>query len=157
MGRELILTRKTNTLITNCHIGYYFINNLAVGIVTNINTVNQRTTINLDPDYSVKAKTYNIGLGPFVRFSTNVGLFFEGATSLGLNSHTLSSKIKWKNYSFSLGTGYSFFVSRLLAIEPSIAYNYNHIPPHDLANENTTISGLTLALGLQVYFSLKPE
>ena len=156
MGNEQILTRSTNTLLTNLHVGHYFVNNLAIGIVTKITAINQKETVNLDPDYSYKAKTYFIDLGPFVRYSTNVGLFFEGTTSIGLNRHSSSSKSKWRDYSFSLGTGYSFFVNRVLAIEPSIIYNYSHTPQNDFSG-NTTINGLTLALGLQVYFNLKQE
>jgi len=55
---------------------------------------------------------FGIFFGPFFRYYTRQGLFFEGFTSIGLlKIVNVDDKENWKNYAYGAGIGYSLFIT----------------------------------------------
>jgi len=154
--RQIKIT-DTKTMETDLYFGYFIINHLAFGFKTDIQLYSRKYSFNLDP-HSTKYVYHDLSFGPFIRYSTNLGMFFEGSYAIGLLSYKFQDdKTTWKNYSFSTGIGYSLFVSKSIAIEPEIKYKYLHRPPYEIEEDNEISNGLSFAIGFQVYLTLKEK
>ena len=110
-------------LSINPGFGYFIIDNLAIGLSAKIG-------------YSKydAYKTYNLGVGPFVKYYFNNGLFVKTEFSYnyihGIGSNTTNNK----DNSVIPGVGYAFFINQKVSIEPCLSYQYVH------DNSNETIS-----------------
>jgi hypothetical protein len=140
---------------TDLYFGYYVFNNFAIGLKTDLIHQYENRYLNLQPDPN-KYYYSNLLFGPFIRYSTDFGIFIEGSASFGfLRFKSASGFTNFKNNSFSLGAGYSIFVTNSVAIEPVIRYKYFHTPrSEDYVTELTT-NGLSFAVGFQIYFGSK--
>jgi hypothetical protein len=124
-------------LSLNPGFGYFIIDNLVIGLNTNIGYSELG-------DY----KAYTLGAGPFVKYYFNNGLFVKtdfGYTYLhGVGSNTT----KIKDYTILPGVGYAFFINQKVSIEPCLSYKYAH------NNSDDTISmlnGVLLELKLNIF------
>jgi opacity protein-like surface antigen len=137
-------TTKNNTEIASApNVGYFIINNLAVGG----NIIVDYTKLNDD-------KFTNFGIGPFIRYyftQANVRPFFHGSMNY------LSSKAKFGNNTSSTNSGFSFFLGGGAAIFLSdqvsldLMMGYNHTKYKDIDGSG----GFALSLGFQVYLHKK--
>jgi len=150
---EQINTIVTKTLETDLYLGYFIMNHLAIGIKTDILVYSRKHSFNLSTSSS-EYKYNDLSFGPFIRYSTTLGLFFEGSGAIGLlNDRISDDKTTWKNYSFSAGVGYSFFVSKSVAIEPAIKYKYLHRPSYEGEEDNEISNKLSFDIGFQIYLT----
>ena len=133
------------------YLGYYFINHLALGVKTNISSYNEKLFLETDV---YKSKYSIIAAGPFVRYSTDFKIFFETEAEFGLTKHVYTIETKRKDFSYSAGLGYSFFLSNSVAFEPQIKYKYYHVPSKNSMDEQIR-NGLNFSFGLQIYLDLK--
>jgi hypothetical protein len=150
--RQINIT-DIKALETDLYFGYFIINNIALGFKTDILIFSRKYSFNLSTGSS-KYVYHDLSFGPFIRYSTNSGLFFEGSYTIGLLKDKIQDDITtWKNYSFSTGIGYSLFVSKSIAIEPEIKYKYLHRPPYEIEEDNEITSGLDFSIGFQIYLN----
>lgn len=154
---EQINTIVTKTLETDLYLGYYIMNHMAIGIKTDILVYSRKHSFNLSTSSS-EYKYNDLSFGPFIRYSTNLGLFFEGSGAIGLlKSSNIDDITTWKNYSFSTGVGYSLFVSKTVAIEPEIKYRYLHRPSYEGEEDNEISNKLSFEIGFQIYLNTKKD
>lgn len=108
--------------------------------------------------YESGSTTYSndLLLEPFIRFYTPIGLFGEvsygfGYYKLGV-SNTADSNERKRNV-WSLGLGYSLFISKNIAIEPLIAYEGRR---HFQIEDETTYryNGVNAQVGVHVYLNI---
>jgi hypothetical protein len=141
---------------TDLYFGYFIINHLAIGLNTDISIRSEKYSINPDSS-SLKYLNRELSLGPFIRYSTNSGIFIEGAAAIGLLKYDFDSEylVKWRKYYLSAGIGYSLFVSKSVSIEPEIKYKYLNRPPYEIEKTKGISNGLYFSIGLQVYLNIK--
>lgn len=125
----------TNRFSITPKVGYFVINNLAVGLDASFSTENESTV------------TTTFMAGPFVRYYVKPGLFFQGEYLLGSGKedNTESSISSW-----SAGIGYAIFLNDHIAIEPTVAYTSN-VTKYKEDNEKDIVTGLAVAIGFQIY------
>ena len=95
-------------------VGYFIIDNLAIGINTNFSITSQG-------GYGV----YSLGLGPYARYYFKNGLFLNGELGYDLLHGLKNNGTKQKEYSIIPGIGYAIFLNPKVSFEPSI--NYRHV------------------------------
>jgi len=125
---------KSTQFQLNPNVGYFVIDNLAVGADIALSTI------------SGGGSSTTILAGPFVRYYIK-GLFIEGEYNFGSgkNGDTKSSTNAWLG-----GIGYAALLNDHVAIEPTIAYTSNNIH-YTNPNHNATITGFVVGVGLQIY------
>ncbi len=92
--------------------------------------------------------SYNIGLGPELRYYFDFGLFFKAGASYDFNHYETSS---YNSISVEPAIGYAIFLNPHVAIEPAFFYNL------DLTNYDYTTSTSKYVnnyLGIQVGISI---
>lgn len=150
-GGSLTPTSKSTSFQLSPNVGYFVIDNLAIGaglglglstIKTENSTINSKTNIS------------SLEFEPFVRYYLKQGVFVEGQFGLG------TTKYKYENSTFpsstvnttswSIGAGYPYFLNDNVAIEPFLGYRR-------ISNDNggPVQSSLFLSVGLQVYLGSK--
>ena len=152
LRQDVLLTNKEDVFQPDITFGYFPINHLAIGLLTNANTYASKTTDDYTPDNVYRYRNSTLGLGPFIRYSTTFGLFVQGSTSFNFNRQS-SGDEKWKSQQYSLGIGYSFFIKSVLSLEPSLSYKYTSVPSHGGEKENR--KGIFFSLGSYIYFDFK--
>jgi hypothetical protein len=154
-GTQVITTIIKKEINSDLYFGYYVFNHLALGLKTDISFLNEKHSVNID-GFSFKYGLNDVTFGPFIRYSTSLGLFIEGNAGIGLIKHRQDDNSeKWKDYLFGLGIGYSFFISNSVAIEPVIKYHYLHTPPYFFEEANSISNGISFGVGFQIYFGSK--
>jgi len=119
---EMTFYNKNFTIGTDAYCGYFISNHISTGLLTDfsINSSKVSNTLN-DSEFTEISNTYSFG--PFLRYYTNPGIFFEGSFELGfrhLGSDGNQTKIN--SYSLNAGAGYSLFINSSIALEPQIKY-----------------------------------
>lgn len=109
-----IYNGSTRTITFNPGFGYFFIDNLVLGL---------NTTIGYEKT-SVKYTTY--GIGPFAKYYFNNGVFIKTETFYSTTKAVGSSTHKTTSLSMAPGVGYAFFLNSRVSLEPSLNYRYNH-------------------------------
>ncbi len=138
---------KTNTFNSDIYFGYFFINQLAIGI---------------NPDFEFQwhwannnvKKTMIFTLNSFLRYYFRFGLFGEGTIGIGFSKEEFNSDLSRKREvsSWGLGVGYSLFITNSIAIEPVLSYKSHK--GTDLLSENKDVRdtmGLYFHIGFQIY------
>jgi hypothetical protein len=115
-------------------VGYFILDNLAIGINTNFELTK-----------AGGSGVYTFGLGPYARYYFNNGLFFR--TDIGYNLlHGLgNSTAKQKEYTIIPGIGYAIFLNPKVSFEPSL--NYRHVNGPDNQSQN----GVFLELKFSIF------
>lgn len=140
-GNFELNTAKNNTVIAfSPSLGYFLINNFAVG-----------ANLNLSYTKSLNAKTTGFGLGPFARYylgTLNIRPFGEADFNFTSQKTKVSSSSTTVNgTSFFLGAGLAAFINRNVAIEGLAGYSHS-----DYAHASGS-GGFNLRIGFQVYLS----
>ena len=91
---------KNFTIGTDAYCGYFISNHISTGLLTDfsINSSKVSNTLN-DSEFTEISNTYSFG--PFLRYYTNPGIFFEGSFELGFR-HLGSDGNQTKINSYSL-------------------------------------------------------
>jgi hypothetical protein len=145
------------TFTTDLYCGYFIINQLALGLTTDISTssIQQHSSVNEEKS---KHSYHNVGIGPFVRYYTKQGVFVETFASLALwKTSDLNESSSWKDYFYGIGVGYSWFVNPLIAIEPQIKYVHQNSPQYLATDNEMKKDGITVSIGFQIYLNLKKQ
>jgi hypothetical protein len=99
----------------NPGFGYFVIDNLAVGM---------NATISYYKQYNIKSTI--LGVGPYVKYYFNNGLFLKAETSFSRLHNVNWGSSKEKDYSLIPGLGYAFFINQKISLEPCLSYKYSH-------------------------------
>lgn len=154
---QTIYYTNSITFTTDLYCGFFIINQLSLGLRTDISATSMKAYSSLNAEKS-KYSYYNLGLGPFVRYYTKLGVYAETFVSLGfLNSTGPSESSSWKNYTYGIGIGYSWFVNPSIAIEPQVNYVHQNSPEYLATNNEAKNDGINLSIGFQIYLNLKKQ
>jgi len=136
-------------------LGYFLINHLAFGLKTDFYFSENKTTNSLNSstwDYI----NNDFLIGPVIRYYTKPGIFLEGYTAIGFHHRDIKDDpVKWRNYSWSAGIGYSVFLTQSIAIEPVIKYRLLHKNAYKIEEGEEILKGLDFSIGFIIYLSLK--
>ncbi len=144
---------KRDAIETNLTLGYFLFNNLSMGLKNGIIFSKETTTNSLTTIAEPSISERNVSIGPFIRYYTKSGIFFESSAGLGfLKNLSGNDAIKWDTYSWSAGIGYSIFINKSIAIEPMINYQFLYTNLSEL-KENEKTRGLNILIGFQIYLN----
>jgi hypothetical protein len=149
-------TKDIKEFETDLYFGYFIINHLALGLKTDILILRQKEVVNFNGSSS-KDDHDAIYIGPFMRYATNPGFFFEVSYSLGKEKTKTYYEYSWTNYSISTGIGYSIFVSKSVAIEPQVKYKYLYRPETDIVSFDEISNEFSFTIGFQIYLQFQHE
>ena len=124
--------------------GYFISDGIAVGLTTGFGLQTVKGGDNI----------YHYKLMPFARYyfpegASSTGRFF-GQGEVGVTG-AKSGGVSDTSFGFGVNTGYAHFVSRNVALEGMVGYNYSK---SNLANAQAQ-NGLGLAVGFQIYLGSK--
>ncbi|HOK26148.1 MAG TPA: hypothetical protein P5320_02640 [Bacteroidales bacterium] len=144
---------------TELNFGYFITNHVVSGLKTDIFILFNKNTFPQDTSLiSIKNLNSSLTVGPFIRYYTKSGIFFEGSVTIGLFNLEADDYIKkWKGYSLCVGIGYSIFISKSVAIEPEITYLHLNYPSYGILENKIISSGLSFSFGFQVYINTKSK
>ena len=138
---------KTNTFNSDIYFGYFFINQLAIGIYPDFEFQWYWNNNNVE-------KTMIFTLNSFLRYYFRFGLFGEGTIGIGTSKSWDNANL-WRKrevFSWGLGVGYSLFITNNIAIEPVLSYKSHKRT--DLLSQYKDVRdtmGLYLHIGFQIY------
>jgi hypothetical protein len=140
-----------NAIDANLMLGYFILNNLAVGLKNELIFSKERTTGGLTSIAEATTTVRTVSVGPFLRYYTKPRIFFESSAGIGfLKTSTGSGDIKWRDYYWSAGFGYSIYINKVIAIEPMVNYQFLHTKLSVLEEDEKT-RGLNFLIGFQIY------
>lgn len=156
---DVTYTTNTKSIESDLFIGYFLINHLTLGLKTELFFSNYKTTYSLGSSILWDNTETDLLIGPFVRYYTKTGLFFEGYAGIGSLKYVISNdKSNWRVYSWSTGVGYSLFLSKAVAIEPEIKFSQLSKNQSKIeAGEEILNSKLSFSVGFQIYINMKSE
>lgn len=117
--------------------GLFVIDNLAIGGNLTISYYKQGLN-----------KYYTLGIGPWVRYYFNNGVFVKGETNFVLFNGMGSNSSRQRSYSIAPGVGYAIFLNQKVSLEPCLSYIYSHTRYSSELNERLN------NLQLEVRFSI---
>lgn len=126
----------------NPQAGYFISDGVAVGLKTGVGFQTVKGGKNV----------WNYEVSPFARYyfpegASSTGRFFgQGSVGVSGTGATATSKSQ-TSFAFGINAGYAHFVSRSVALEGSLGYNYSK---SNLANSQAQ-NGLGLSVGFQIY------
>ncbi len=145
------------TFTTDLYCGYFILNQLALGVKTDITTSSIQEYSSVNEEKS-KHSYHNVGIGPFVRYYTKQGVFVEPFASLALwKTSDPNASSSWKNYSYGIGIGYSWFVNPSIAIEPQVKYVHQNQPQYLATPNEVKNDGINISIGFQIYLNLRKQ
>lgn len=124
-------------------VGYFFVDHLAVGVTPLIQ-------LNHSSSPSVSSNSFALGIGPFVRYYFNNGLFlhlsadYSGVTFKETNFPNQTGS----NYQIEPAIGYAFFINQKVSLDFKLGYMYNASDQNGTHGYNNILS---LAVGLQIF------
>jgi hypothetical protein len=117
-------TQPIFEISVNPGIGYFFVNNLAIGLITDFSYYTNM-------DYN---KNYSIGIGPTVKYYFGNGILIKGESTYGGLRGLGDSSFKSNTFTFKPGLGYAFFINSKVSLEPSLNYKYTSYTSEDEGN-----------------------
>ncbi len=139
-----ITTTYTNNythIAFNPKLGYFVVNNLAIGI--NLGIGSDKTDGNLNSS--------NLSVGPFIRFYSPIKLF--GEAYLGYRSQKYYNNVPYtaNGADFSVGGGFAWFIGKKVALEPTLKYAGYYIKNAADTDYKYYHGGMVVGLGFLVY------
>lgn len=142
---------KNFTIGTDAYCGYFISNQISIGLLTDFSIKSSKYSNTLNDNKSTEISN-NYYFGPFLRFYTKPGIFFEEVFALGFGQIGFNDNPeKTQNYSFSTGIGYSLFITNSIALEPLIKYKYEKTYWDSEDVIEAINSGIYFSIGLQFY------
>ena len=134
--------------------GYFISNHISIGLLTNLSIKKSKTSNTLNDSKSTGISN-NYSFGPFLRYYTKPGIFFEGTLGLGYQHLGYDDDLNWfRSFFFSTGVGYSLFITNSIALEPQIKYKYDKIYWSSEELLTRTNNGIYFSIGLQFYLPI---
>ncbi|KUF40193.1 outer membrane beta-barrel protein [Myroides marinus] len=131
---------KSFNLNINPSAGYFISDGFAVGLEVGAGVTTHKKPVKDDWNYKVM---------PFARYyfpegASATGRFFgQGAVGISGTENATSKT----SFAFDIKGGYSHFVSRNVALEATVGYNYSKSSVADAKSQN----GIGLAVGFQIF------
>ena len=154
---EVTVTNRIKNLETDLYFGYFLSRHFVLGVITDISMTKRKYENSLtmrSRDYIY----YDIAIGPFLRYYTVPGIFFEVSSSFGFFHYTSEENpYNWNNFSYSTGIGYSFFLTKSVAFEPEIKYTYLYRNPYELEDSKEVSNKIVFTFGVQFYLNNKDK
>ena len=94
-------------------------------------------------------KYYTLGLGPWIRYYFNSGVFVKAETNLILLHGMGSNNSRQRSYSIMPGVGYAFFLNQKVSLEPCLSYTYSHT--HYSTDLNDKLNNLQLEAKFSIF------
>jgi hypothetical protein len=146
---------KNNVFESDIYVGYFLLNQLSIGFISDITFTKQIYTNSQNPG-SDELGTNNFLIGPFLRYYSKLGLFCEGSISFGFLNYTPSSiDTKYTKLSLSAGIGYDLILSKSVAIEPMVKYRFIKFQGEQNVGHRTKNMGLSISVGFSIYLDTK--
>lgn len=149
-------TKLFSTEITP-KVGVFIIDNLAAGLELNLKTSTRKFNDAIFGDF--KSTSSSIAVAIFSRYYLNNGIFAEGMVGIGTFKTTNEGGIlasrneNTSMFKYRAGLGYSLFLGKHVAIEPSINYSWENIDPESEPSDyKETIASIFLGIGITAYF-----
>lgn len=145
---------KYNQINFNPKVGYFVIDNLAVGLGVDL------ASATFKAEGSNNKNTQSaFTVTPFVRYYLDMGLFFQGQVGFGNQkdktvADNTTTTTKNNVLDWALGVGYAYFLNDHVAIEPIVYYG-SHAEKRDNPDVKDTYAGLGINVGLQVYLGAR--
>jgi hypothetical protein len=152
---RVTISTKTTSFTTDINFNYFITNYFTIGLVSDvlISTSKSKNSLSMATTETIRN---DIQLGPTIRFYIKSGFFITGSTGIGSLHYDLKeSPVKWRNYFFSSGIGYTAFINRSIAIEPIISYKYFNSKATRIAVGKGITNGIVFSTGFQLFFDLK--
>lgn len=149
-GNTTTKTQKSTSISLDPRVGYFVIDNLALGAGISVSTAKYTNEVN-----DSESKSTSFSFGPFARYYFQPGIFGEGSVGFGsgkseYTNGPVSNTSKYSTFNLGLGVGYAAFISDNVAIEPLLKYvSYSEKP--NGGNTKTIDAGITLNIGITVY------
>ncbi len=125
----------------NPSIGYFIYDGLALGLSVNSNYIEGLE------DY--KRSSLELGLGPFFKYYTSLGLFAGSRINYSIHKEIGSNYIN-NSYSIIPEIGYAYFINSNISFESSLNHTYV-LSKNNIGNELTTINNTYLTFGFQMF------
>ena len=95
----------------------------------------------------------SFALQPGIRFYPYKDLFVAGAVGFGTSNSTVANTTFKSNlFGYQAGAGYSIFLNKHVALEPTLIYTSTTISQDTpTANSDLTAQGLTLGVGFRIF------
>lgn len=165
---DMVSEDKTNTFVLEGKVGYFIIDNLALGVQTGIsrfknededgNNENTSSSFNAGPFASYYFDVGNSKIRPYVSANTGFGYSKLDGTSAVISSGDSdivfqSFEQKDRTFMWSAGAGVAFFLNKTIAINVETAYtNRTNKDPDDDFDAKFTTSNLGITGGLSIFF-----
>lgn len=151
-GSTTTTNSTTNSFSLAPNVGYFVINNLAVGGALQFYTSSTK-----DDGSRVSFATNSFALQPFGRyyfdkFYAEASFGFGSYTFENTNGNGITTTNKGSLFNWALAGGYVFLLNDHVGLEPQIGYGSQSRSP-DGSNTTTRDAGLFLRLGVQVYLT----
>jgi hypothetical protein len=153
-GTTTTTTGKSTSFSLSPDVGYFVIDNLAVGASLSLATSSYKSDGSSD-----KSNSSSVTIAPFVRYYLDPGIFFQGFVGGGSATNkdtystgqtTITTTTKTGILTWGLGAGYAYFLNDYVAIEPLVQYSSYARKNKD--NDNRSINGgISLNVGFQIY------
>ena len=125
-----VTTGKTTSFSIDPQVGFFIIDNLAVGAGLDITLSKWKDEFDNDEDESYTSFEFQ----PIVRYYLPVGVFFQGQFGVGSRKYKYedgSDDEKYNTTSFALAVGYAHFLNDHVAVEPMVGYRSSALKDKD--------------------------
>jgi len=145
---------KSKAIESNLSLGYFIINQFALGLKYEILLSREITTSSLTSETEWDITNKDFLIGPVMRYYTKPGIFIEGAAGFRILKYiTDDDELKWIKYSMCTGIGYSILINNSVAIEPIISYRFLNTDIPEI-EENEKLGELNISVGFQIYLNM---
>ncbi|MCA4900668.1 MAG: autotransporter domain-containing protein [Bacteroidota bacterium] len=151
-GSTTTTNSSTNSFSISPNVGYFVIDNLAVGGALQFNTTSTK-----DDGSRASFSSNSFALQPFGRyyfdkFYAQASFGFGSYKSENTNGNGITTTNKGSLFNWALAGGYVFLLNDHVGLEPQIGYGSQSQSP-DGSNVTVRDAGLFLRLGIQVYLT----
>lgn len=146
----LIAVEREHTIFEgNIGFSYFIFNKFSIGI--ELDYIINRT------DYGQSISTSDeVIIGPVIRYYTKVGIFAKGAVGFGYYYWGPKvDQIKYRNFLWDIGIGYSLFLNKNIALESIVSYSELRKTAIEKDYSNREIRGFNMTIGFKIYITSK--
>ncbi len=127
-GEEEVVSLNYKHYNLSClpDVGYFFIDNLALGLTFPLN-IYWTKQLPIISNYEI-GKSYSVGLGPFLKYYSNNGIIT--VLSITYNHYYYkyhqANPHRYSGFQISPGAGYAIFINQKVSLEMTVSYQYNY-------------------------------
>ncbi|MBS1556987.1 MAG: autotransporter domain-containing protein [Bacteroidetes bacterium] len=151
-GSTTTTNSSTNSFSISPNVGYFVIDNLAVGGALLFGTTSLKYDGSLRSEVGNSLVLQPFGRYYFDRFYAQASIGFGSYKNDDTNGSGVTTTVKGDVFNWSLAGGYVFLLNDHVGLEPQIGYGSQSKSP-DRSNITTRDAGLFLRLGIQVYLT----